>query len=670
MTVLQIMAVKPQAYHNVDVRDQRGKNIGLPPFDENSVSVITEQPQGDVRYYSRAGYTVEMTQDGPTINTQSNSLMTLVFGENGDVWIKNPISNDVRESWVRGFLDEDKSTITVKTGQFIDYMPSLVFGRQLWVLDFDETTGIYSVNPEIDEITYILSENKIQLEGTSQQRIIGSVFRAKGEFEEEHQYEGTWSGYGNYESVYNVCADQPISVPASANKETITFRAPAFAGGQWSMRVMTATLSTDENDVYLSGFCSSGPLFTQTDWTIKGHKENENLVFASGQFLGSYSDNPYYLTSKQKGGASHSELIFSLTEEGTWETDEQIMFNMTSEPENPYFYYDGATLSQQPLPSLITPPVSARPHLFKMNYKGYIQSIDFYYDSSTNVTVATADDKIYIKGLYYGVPEAWIEGDIVDGKAVFKTPQYLGYINEQYPEMWAMAFGSEFDKPLSSIVFDYDNATGALSNASANIAISICNRRNLGLQWFFNPSLEIIEVNAATPSNPHGLEWRTDEMDQTGTFIFEIPTKDINNEDLVENWLYYRIYTETNGTASIFTMNPDEYPEMNLTESLSLFPYNFMGYDISWAYGAHYVTIRGDLSQISRIGVQSLYDAGGEERLSDIIWLNTLQSGIDAIVSDNIKEDDSLYNLQGQRVYGNPTPGIYIQNGKKILIRK
>lgn len=646
---------------------QSASSLSLPPFDEDSVTVIKEQPEGELKYYTRAGFTVDMSDDGPKISNQENKLIAVVFGKNNEIWIKNPISNDMRESWVKGTLQQDNKTISVATGQFTDYMPSLIFGRQLWVLDFNSETNTYSVNPDITEIKYTLSDDKIELEGTSQQRIIGSIFRAKGKTEEEHHYEGTWSGYGNYGCLYTLSADQPIVTPSFASHEKITFRAPVNYENRWNLNVLEATLSTDSDDVYLSGFCSAGlGLFLNNDWTIKGRKENGQLIFPSGQFVGTNNDNAYYVTSTLANISEATNLIFSATEDGGWESDNMILFTQSKKPESPLYYYDGATLSNQELPALVTPPASARPHLYKMSYKGYIQAIDFYYDSNSNVTVAAADNKIYIKGLTARVPDSWIEGDIVGDKVIFKSPQFLGS-DYQNPEVWFMAFGSDFAKPLSSVEFNYDKVSGALSDASANIAVSICQRRNLGLAWYFNPSLEILEVNPATPANPTDLKWTTYDWYPCPSFSFKIPTEDVNGEALYSNWLYYRIYTMKNGTVSQFQMLPADYPDMNLSEPLSLFPYNFSGYDISWTNGHHDINIRGDITDLSRIGVQSLYNAGDEEHTSDIIWLDVVSTGINDVL-DNDSKDDILYNLLGQRVYGKPNPGIYIRNGKKIVI--
>ena len=43
-------------------------------------------------------------------------------------------------------------------------------------------------------------------------------------------------------------------------------------------------------------------------------------------------------------------------------------------------------------------------------------------------------------------------------------------------------------------------------------------------------------------------------------------------------------------------------------------------------------------------------------------------SGIDEITTNQRTDDGAIYNLNGQRVE-NPTKGVYIRNGKKILFR-
>jgi hypothetical protein len=67
------------------------------------------------------------------------------------------------------------------------------------------------------------------------------------------------------------------------------------------------------------------------------------------------------------------------------------------------------------------------------------------------------------------------------------------------------------------------------------------------------------------------------------------------------------------------------------------------------------------------VGCKTDYIAKGWDQFAAIVEDD--ESGIDIVIDNGRQNDDGmLYNLYGQRVT-NPQTGIFIQNGKKILIR-
>ena len=66
------------------------------------------------------------------------------------------------------------------------------------------------------------------------------------------------------------------------------------------------------------------------------------------------------------------------------------------------------------------------------------------------------------------------------------------------------------------------------------------------------------------------------------------------------------------------------------------------------------------------VGKKAAYIANGWDQFAAIVEDDA--SGIDEITTNQRTDDGAIYNLNGQRVE-NPTKGVYIRNGKKILFR-
>ena len=81
----------------------------------------------------------------------------------------------------------------------------------------------------------------------------------------------------------------------------------------------------------------------------------------------------------------------------------------------------------------------------------------------------------------------------------------------------------------------------------------------------------------------------------------------------------------------------------------------------SWSY-----TRLGHIDTLDENELRSFLKAG-ESNIEVILSLQPISSGINQVRSDDIVQEDIYYNLHGQRVQ-NPSHGIYIKNGKKIIL--
>lgn len=82
----------------------------------------------------------------------------------------------------------------------------------------------------------------------------------------------------------------------------------------------------------------------------------------------------------------------------------------------------------------------------------------------------------------------------------------------------------------------------------------------------------------------------------------------------------------------------------------------------------------GEVTQLTnangyQLSLPGVADAVIPEGLTVIVNVEALDNAVDSIFNDN--ENTVIYNLQGIRVYADElTPGMYIVNGKKVLVRK
>lgn len=81
----------------------------------------------------------------------------------------------------------------------------------------------------------------------------------------------------------------------------------------------------------------------------------------------------------------------------------------------------------------------------------------------------------------------------------------------------------------------------------------------------------------------------------------------------------------------------------------------------SWSY-----TRLGHIDELSVSELRTFLKAG-ESNISVTLSLEPVDSGISQVKMDARPQDDTYYNLNGQKVV-NPSHGIYIKNGEKVIL--
>ena len=145
------------------------------------VDIITEQPEGTMVSYTRAGEFMSVSLYGFDADYQSGRVKVVYADDGKTVYIKDPLCYvEGVGAWVQGELSDDGLTISVPLGQYVyydfDYGYGLIlawgstvaydFGDDFYWVDFyaDETVteATYAVDPDSGTITLLGSDGDVE----------------------------------------------------------------------------------------------------------------------------------------------------------------------------------------------------------------------------------------------------------------------------------------------------------------------------------------------------------------------------------------------------------------------------------------------------------------------------------------------------------------------------
>mgnify|MGYP002625649802 CR=1 FL=1 len=140
---------------------------------KNDNGVITSPADGTHKFYTRSGSAF----DGWGSEATQSGQVEMVECEGGIVYIKDIISQYAQGTWVKGTLADN--TITVATGQVVyamedfgdTYLYELAWGTSTY--DEEEEEDVMTIDQSKTDITFTVSGNVILLNGSSEDSFIG-----------------------------------------------------------------------------------------------------------------------------------------------------------------------------------------------------------------------------------------------------------------------------------------------------------------------------------------------------------------------------------------------------------------------------------------------------------------------------------------------------------------
>ena len=303
----------------------------MPTKVEADAEVITEQPAGNLKRYTRLGGANRLNSSNTGIEYMAQSgYANIVFATDGslDVYLKDPICWYNTGAWVKGKLSADKKTITIPTGQPLSKNSQGMFVC-MELADISGNKIVYNAANTV--VTYKIEDNVIRLQNADGEKHVLAAM-----WSDDH----VWQGYADWSTSYideNYNPEEPEdptlpTVLEPKDIETTTYSYMGFDltfgdDGKVSARELFQTdaiVGMKNGKVYIQGLSP----YIREAW-VEGTIDGTTMTIRSGQYLGVYKyggkDYPFYLVGCDSETEAVRDLVFDYNaEEGSMELQEGI----------------------------------------------------------------------------------------------------------------------------------------------------------------------------------------------------------------------------------------------------------------------------------------------------------------------------------------------------------
>lgn len=434
---------------------------------------------------------------------------------------------------------------------------------------------------------------------------------------------------------------------------------------------------------------------------VKAQKDGDYLTFTGPQLVYQEpdwdSDDPdamfnYYLTAVEEYEYLNDEgetmRSYRVTPDGVFrfkvqgntlkqDGDGSLILGVCGYDETSGYYFTGygdrynvLTLPEQ---TPVEVPAAAEVH------KGWAMTYSDVDDNENArlIDVAVDGDNYYVKGMYAGLPEAWVKGTKKDDQIVFDNYQMVG-ADLSWGYFVYLAGGA-----MVALDDDYYLDDATIEEGGYTMTVNEDGSWDADNDLIFitspqtNPEnanylaacigMNIREQDLSTLTNPVGPDSGfIGGFDGVPAIEFNLAPLDENDNLLDVNNLYFRIFVND----ELYTFDPDVYdfdlPEMDIWEPVTELPYNTPenGYDM-FREGAWHTIYLYPADAVKTVGVQAVYYPEGREEnpenaLYSVISVFEDPNSVDSILSGKEVKNVTFYNLMGQKE-ANPSAGVYIK---------
>lgn len=275
-------SVAPESTDAVDIICNVVLNGSNAPEEEINTDVIYEQPEGELKVYTRGGgayysfwgYILETTQGGTSIKIVTNG---------NDVYMENPISQAPVEggSWVKGTLDGNKIHVPLKQCTLYSdeegygYMTATFRPEVVYDEDEDETYLDYVMTDETEVVFTINEDGTVTLDHQSEMNEYGYADWIYGLAYTDSK---VWTQLGDFNSIYTPFDGEYATIPEGLETEKW---AMMYKDDNDYSSARLVDVAIDGDKMYIAGMSTYDP-----EATMVGTISDGKVTFASDQYMG------------------------------------------------------------------------------------------------------------------------------------------------------------------------------------------------------------------------------------------------------------------------------------------------------------------------------------------------------------------------------------------------
>lgn len=283
--------------------------------------IIYEAPEGEVKNLARSG-DATYSYYGMLVNTTyENMFGEFVMCENGDVYMKNPISQYITDSYIKGKLNGNQIVFSLPqpvevmdyNGEDLFFLVTMMHYADEWYYPCNTPEAAELGMPEITNqfVVNINEDGSYSMDTAEGMLVPGMIYSDNF----------AWTGYSDLSAEWKEFS--ATANPGPAEGVEVNDVVVLYSGvGHY------AKLAMDGDDVFVQGIFIEQP----ESW-IQGKRDGNKISFQSGQYLGKDLDYSYYT------------FFAAATAEQAWDPDYEEWYDVYKYDKEIVFDFDEATMT-------------------------------------------------------------------------------------------------------------------------------------------------------------------------------------------------------------------------------------------------------------------------------------------------------------------------------------